>query len=219
MIKFSQFPPLWDLPSGSPFCAKIETYLRMVGLPYETVNDADVRKAPRKLPVIQDDTRRIADSGLKERYYARPNFLIFAVLSLAPWLGTARAADWVGPIEGERFESRSLEALLKANPLAPKENIRAVPLSKGEQSHHVLVQVREREPLHLHADSDITVFLVKGRGKIRLGDRQLPVKVGDVIHIPRGTIHAFINEGREPAAALVVYSPAPGPEDRVLIRE
>lgn len=64
MIKLFQFPPLWGLPSGSPFCAKVETYLRMVGLPYETVNDADVRKAPkRKFPVIQDDSRRIADSG------------------------------------------------------------------------------------------------------------------------------------------------------------
>lgn len=74
MIKLFQFPPVWGLPSGSPFCAKVETYLRMVGLPYETVNDADVRKTPKhKLPVIQDDTRRIADSGfivdyLKARY-------------------------------------------------------------------------------------------------------------------------------------------------------
>lgn len=64
MIRLFQFPPLWGLPSGSPFCAKVETYLRMVGLPYETVNDADVRKAPKhKFPVMQDDSRRVADSG------------------------------------------------------------------------------------------------------------------------------------------------------------
>lgn len=79
--------------------------------------------------------------------------------------------------------------------------------------------MRDREPLHLHADSDITVFLLKGQGRIRLGARELPVKAGDVMHIPRGVIHAFINEDRAPAAALVVYSPAPGPDDRVLIRE
>lgn len=69
MIRLYQFPPLWGLPSGSPFCAKIETYLRMVGLPYETVNDADVRKAPKhKFPVIQDDGRRVADSGFIVEY-------------------------------------------------------------------------------------------------------------------------------------------------------
>jgi mannose-6-phosphate isomerase-like protein (cupin superfamily) len=144
--------------------------------------------------------------------------LVLAVLPLAA-LATAHAAQWVGPTEGERFEARNVEALLKANRLAPSENIRVLPLSRGEQSHNLLVQVRDREPLHLHADSDITVYLLRGHGKIRLGDRQLPVRAGDVMHIPRGTIHAFINEDREPAAALVVYSPAPGPEDRVLIRE
>lgn len=69
MIRLYQFPPLWGLPSGSPFCAKIETYLRMVGLRYETVNDADVRKAPKhKFPVIQDDGRRVADSGFIVEY-------------------------------------------------------------------------------------------------------------------------------------------------------
>lgn len=131
----------------------------------------------------------------------------------------AAAAEWIGPTEGERFEARDLEALLKANPLPPGENIRALPLSQSDQSHNLLVQVRNREPLHLHADSDVTVFLLKGRGRIRLGERELPVQAGDVMHIPRGVIHAFINAGRAPAAALVVYSPAPGPDDRVLIRE
>lgn len=69
MIRLFQFPPVWSLPSGSPFCVKVETYLRMVGLPYETVNDSDVRKAPKhKLPVIQDDSRKVADSGFIVEY-------------------------------------------------------------------------------------------------------------------------------------------------------
>jgi mannose-6-phosphate isomerase-like protein (cupin superfamily) len=140
------------------------------------------------------------------------------IASLVPF-ADAQAAEWIGPGEGERFESRDLEALLRANPLPSKENLRALPLAKSEQSHFLLVQVRDREPLHLHADSEITVFLLEGRGEIRVGEQQLPVKAGDAIHIPRGTIHAFINGGRKPAAALVVYSPAPGPDDRVLIRE
>ena len=38
------------------------------------------------------------------------------------------------------------------------------------------------------------------------------LRAGDVIHIERNTIHAYVNRGPEPAAALVVYSPAPGPK-------
>ena len=65
MIKLYQFPPVWGLPNTSPFCLKVETYLRMAGLAYEPVYDADVRKAPKgKLPYIDDQGRRVADSGL-----------------------------------------------------------------------------------------------------------------------------------------------------------
>jgi len=68
-----------------------------------------------------------------------------------------------------------------------------VELSRNARSSNVLVQVRDREPLHRHADSDITVFLLPGDGGMRIGKEALPVKAGSVIHIPRGAVHAFIN--------------------------
>ena len=45
MIKLYQFAPAFGLPNASPFCMKMETYLRMAGLPYELVNSGDVMKA------------------------------------------------------------------------------------------------------------------------------------------------------------------------------
>lgn len=65
MIELYRFPPLWGLPSPSPFCVKVETYLRMAGLAYEARNMSDPRKAPKgKLPFIRDDGKVIADSGI-----------------------------------------------------------------------------------------------------------------------------------------------------------
>ena len=65
MIKLLQFAPAFGLPNASPFCMKVETYLRMAALPYELVNGADVMKAPkRKLPLIDDDGTVVADSTL-----------------------------------------------------------------------------------------------------------------------------------------------------------
>jgi glutathione S-transferase len=63
MIKLHQFAPAFGLPNASPFCMKLETYLRMVGLPFELVNSGDVLKAPKgKLPVIDDDGTVVADT-------------------------------------------------------------------------------------------------------------------------------------------------------------
>ena len=74
MITLYQFEPALDLRNASPFCLKLETYLRMVGLPYQVAANADVRKAPKKkLPYIQDGATKIADSSfiidyLKQSY-------------------------------------------------------------------------------------------------------------------------------------------------------
>jgi glutathione S-transferase len=65
MIKLFQFAPAFGLPNASPFCMKLETYLRMAGLPFQLVNSGDVFKAPkRKLPYIDDGGTVVADSGL-----------------------------------------------------------------------------------------------------------------------------------------------------------
>jgi glutathione S-transferase len=75
MITLYKFGPLGDVCDGSPFCVKVEAYLRMVNLPYETLSGAHyLRKAPKgKLPYIDDNGKIIADSSfilnyLKETY-------------------------------------------------------------------------------------------------------------------------------------------------------
>lgn len=150
-----------------------------------------------------------------------PMKFLVSLLLIAGGLHAALADEWIGPDEkvAGKYGTKQLERLLEQNQPAPNENIKVVPLFRNARSSNILVQVRDREPLHRHADSDITVFLLRGEGEMRLGKEMRPVRAGDVIHIERGAIHAYINRGPEPAAALVVYSPAPGPKDRVLMEE
>lgn len=74
MIKLFQYPTDWGLPNISPFCMKLETYLRLVHIPYEIVNVMDPRKSPKgKLPYIDDNGQIVADSSiaiefLKKKY-------------------------------------------------------------------------------------------------------------------------------------------------------
>lgn len=62
MITLYNFGPAFGLPDPSPFVMKTEVLLKMSGLPYET-NSKGFRRAPKgKLPYIDDDGERIADS-------------------------------------------------------------------------------------------------------------------------------------------------------------
>lgn len=65
MILLHQFPPAFGLPNASPFCLKLETWLRMAAVPYRNVYLSDPRQAPKgKLPFIELEGRKIADSQL-----------------------------------------------------------------------------------------------------------------------------------------------------------
>lgn len=65
MITLYQFHPVWGLPSASPFCMKLETYLRMTKLMYEVKYIADPQKAPKgKLPFIRVGNETFTDSEL-----------------------------------------------------------------------------------------------------------------------------------------------------------
>jgi glutathione S-transferase len=62
MITLYTFGPAFGLPDPSPFVTKTEVLLKMAQLPYGT-DASGFRKAPKgKLPYIDDDGERIADS-------------------------------------------------------------------------------------------------------------------------------------------------------------
>lgn len=74
MIELHQFPRALGLPNMSPFCMKVETYLRLTRTPYQHVDLFDPRKAPKgKGPYIVDGGETISDSNfildhLKKKY-------------------------------------------------------------------------------------------------------------------------------------------------------
>lgn len=65
MITLYQFHRIWGLPNSSSFCMKLETYLRMIELPYENKFVSNPQKSPkRKLPHIKMDGCFYSDSEL-----------------------------------------------------------------------------------------------------------------------------------------------------------
>jgi quercetin dioxygenase-like cupin family protein len=108
---------------------------------------------------------------------------------------------------GTEFKQTEIEKVLAENPLAPNENIKMTTLGQGQGVSHHVVQVRDREKPHIHKIHDGTVVMVKGRGYLMLENRRIDLSAGDIVFIPRGAVHYFVNTAGEPAVAFVVFSP------------
>ncbi|MCA9691311.1 MAG: glutathione S-transferase family protein [Nannocystaceae bacterium] len=64
MIELFQIPPSFGVPSASPFCLRVEAYMRLAGVEFKNHTDADPRKSPKgKVPWIVDDGEAIGDSS------------------------------------------------------------------------------------------------------------------------------------------------------------
>ena len=63
-IELTTFPPLPEIPNVSPFCMKLETYLRMSGREYSVKHVRSSRKSPTgKIPYVTIDGAVLTDSG------------------------------------------------------------------------------------------------------------------------------------------------------------
>lgn len=61
-------------------------------------------------------------------------------------------------------------------------------------------------PLHRHPDTEVFRVL-KGRYLYQVGDRSFFAEEGDVVSVPGGTAHAFVNVTDAPAEQLILILP------------
>ncbi len=59
-------------------------------------------------------------------------------------------------------------------------------------------------PPHMHPDIEHIQYVLRGRYRVKLGDREVVVSRGDAILIPAGTVHAYYNDGEEDAEFLCI---------------
>jgi mannose-6-phosphate isomerase-like protein (cupin superfamily) len=70
---------------------------------------------------------------------------------------------------------------------------------------------------HYHRASEEIYFFTHGSGRLRLGDEESEVAVGDTVVIAPGTPHKLWNTGHEPLRLLCCCSPPYTHEDTYLI--
>jgi mannose-6-phosphate isomerase-like protein (cupin superfamily) len=97
----------------------------------------------------------------------------------------------------------ALKQLQKLN-----QEIRFRPCFQAEQFSTGFIAFRPQrnaDPKQIrHHDKDVICHVLKGRGRLRINGRQTALRSGTLCHIPRGTPHDFVANGRTPL--ILFYS-------------
>ena len=120
---------------------------------------------------------------------------------------------------GNQLTESHLNKILAENPLPPGQNIKVVTLGKGEGTSHHVVLIRDRETPHVHKKHDLTVVVLKGEGYLMLGKIRINLTRGDVLFIPRGNVHYFVNTYYKPSVALAAFSPPFDGKDTIPVKK
>jgi quercetin dioxygenase-like cupin family protein len=68
----------------------------------------------------------------------------------------------------------------------------------------------QQNPLHRHPFSDEILYFVEGTGECVVGEETYPVKVGDIVFVPKNSPHAIRNtHSSENMVCILAQSPLP----------
>jgi len=72
------------------------------------------------------------------------------------------------------------------------------------------VAPKNAPPLHVHHHQGETIYALKGRYKIRIGDEIFACAEGGFAFLPPNVPHAFVNVTDQPGELIVVFTPGGG---------
>lgn len=52
-------------------------------------------------------------------------------------------------------------------------------------------------PAHIHTACEEVIFILSGKGEIKIGSELFPMRAGDAIYLPTGVAHIMRNTGKE----------------------
>jgi mannose-6-phosphate isomerase-like protein (cupin superfamily) len=62
-------------------------------------------------------------------------------------------------------------------------------------------------PRHIHFSDDEAWYVLEGKLRIAMGDKEVQVQAGASVMVPRGTPHTYWNPGPDPVRYLLIMTP------------
>lgn len=115
-----------------------------------------------------------------------------------------------GAVYGQRVNGDALK------PEKEFENILPHSLFSDENATSVLLWIKQGVKPHYHASHSEHVVVLSGKGTMRLGDEMLDIRKGDIIFIPKGTIHSVQVKSRV-LKVISIQAPEFDGSDRIMV--
>lgn len=97
------------------------------------------------------------------------------------------------------------------------DNLYNKPLFGDSLASSFVIVIKKEVKLHKHLQHSEHVVVLEGSGQMTLGSRSFAIKKGDVVFIPKNTLHGVISMGEQPLKVLSVQAPKFDGNDRVFI--
>ncbi len=107
---------------------------------------------------------------------------------------------------GGKIVTTNLEDILKSHPLAAGQGAKATPVTRVPGAELQVIEMSKIK-LHSHSQEDHIVFVVRGKGTVRLDQETRDVKPGDIFMLPKDVPHGFAKSGDENLVLLVIATP------------
>jgi mannose-6-phosphate isomerase-like protein (cupin superfamily) len=97
------------------------------------------------------------------------------------------------------------------------DNIYSKNISSDSLSSGFVIFIKKEVKKHKHIEHTEHVYVLEGEGEMLLGDKLIKVKKGDIIFIPKNTVHSLKVNSKTPMKVLSIQSPFFDGMDRVLV--
>lgn len=113
--------------------------------------------------------------------------------------------------------SQTYQSLDTVNAPTAYDNLYVRSLNNDSLVSSFVVIIKKEVKLHKHQTHAEHVYVLEGEGDMRLGDKNIHVKKGDLVFIPKNTAHSLKVTSAIPVKVISVQAPNFDGKDRVFI--
>ncbi|MGZ3884982.1 MAG: cupin domain-containing protein [Bacteroidia bacterium] len=95
------------------------------------------------------------------------------------------------------------------------DNLYNRPVFSDSLASSFVIVIKKEVKAHKHVYHAEHVMVLAGSGQMKIGDKQMEIKKGDLVFIPKNTVHAVRSTGKEPLKVLSLQAPYFDGKDRI----